>query len=364
MNKKSTILVVDDEAATRDILEGFLFREGYQVACTADGLEALAYVEKSPPDVVLLDVMMPDMDGYEVCRRLKANKLWRHIPVVMITGLAGREELIRGLDAGADEFLYKPINHPELRARVRSLLRQKHQYDELQAALVMREDLAHMLVHDMRTPLSAILGYSELLLLQQSLMPEYADTIAKINTQARRLNSFINDMLIVAKMEADQLILNPAETDANGLVQKVMESHKIVAQSKRIMLRLEQPSEAPRITLDTNLFQRILDNLISNALKYSPPDSEITVRLEYPDPAGESGGSSPRVRLKVLDQGIGVAEADRERIFNKYAIVALKQQGAQVGLGLAFCKMVVDAHRGRIYVEPNHPEGSIFTVEI
>lgn len=357
-HQANTILIVDDEEVARDILQGFLFRGGYQLAFASNGHEALDYVAQSPPDAILLDVMMPDIDGFEVCRRLKADKQWRHIPIILITALGGREELIHGLEAGADDFLFKPVNDLELRARVRSLLRIKKQYDELQANLEMREDLAHMMVHDMRTPLSAILGYSELLLLQQSLMPEYADTIDKIHTQAQRLNSFINDMLIVAKMEANQLIMNPTEVDVSQLVRKVKGSHEVVAASKRIAVRLDLPPESRQISLDKNLFERLLDNLISNGLKYSPPGSEVIIKLEYP------AAGTPQLRLQVLDQGDGIAEEDRSRIFDKYEVATLKEKGVQIGLGLAFCKMVTDAHQGRILVDVNHPTGSIFTVEI
>ncbi len=359
MNQESSlILIVDDEEVARDILQGFLYRGGYRLAFASNGQEALTFVEQSPPDAILLDVMMPDIDGFEVCQRLKANKRWRHIPIILITALGGREELIRGLEAGADDFLFKPINDLELRARVRSLLRIKKQYDELQANLEMREDLAHMMVHDMRTPLGAILGYSELLLLQQSLMPEYADSIAKIHGQAQRLNSFINDMLMVAKMEADELILNPSEVDVSELVRKVKGSHEVMAASKRITLSLDLPPESRQISLDKNLFERLLDNLISNGLKYSPPGSKVKVKLEHP------ATGKPQLRLQVFDQGEGIREEDRSRIFDKYKVATLKEQGVQVGLGLAFCKMVVDAHQGHIFVADNQPNGSIFTVEI
>ncbi|KPK04064.1 MAG: hypothetical protein AMJ56_18105 [Anaerolineae bacterium SG8_19] len=363
MIKQSTILIVDDESVARDILEGFLFREGYDLVFAADGAEALASVEKSPPDAILLDVMLPGMDGFEICRRLKGDRRWRHIPIILVTALGGKEDLIRGLDAGADDFLRKPVNDLELRARVRSLLRIKQQYDELQAALMMREDLAHMIVHDMRTPLSAIIGYSELLLLQSSMPPEYAGTMDKIHTQARRLNSFMNDMLMVAKMEADQLVLNPIPVDIALLLRGVKESHEVIARSKRIEFDLDLPMEQQLVAVDNTLFQRVLDNLVTNALKYSPAYSTITLKLEYPESASTFDRAF-QFRFQILDQGAGIAEEDRERIFNKYEIATLKQRGSQVGLGLAFCKMVVDAHRGRIWVEANQPEGSVFVVEI
>lgn len=364
MKKASTILIVDDESVARDILEGFLFREGYDLIFAENGREALTYVEKNLPDVILLDVMLPEIDGFEICRRLKEDSRWRHIPIILITALGGKEDLIRGLDAGADDFLRKPVNDLELRARVRSLLRIKRQYDDLQAALMMREDLAHMIVHDMRTPLSAIIGYSELLLMQRKSMPaEYAETMDKIHVQARRLNSFMNDMLMVAKMEAEQLVLNPIPVDMALLINRVKENHEVIARSKRIEIDLDLPVQRQLVSVDNTLFQRVLDNLVSNALKYSPAHSTVTLKLEYPYPT-DSLDQTYQFRFLVSDQGTGIAEEDRDRIFNKYEVASLKQRGAQVGLGLAFCKMVVDAHRGRIWVEANQPEGSVFVVEM
>ena len=361
MRRNSTILIVDDESVARDVLEGFLFREGYKLTYASNGPEALALVKKSPPDTILLDVMMPEMDGFKVCQRLKSDGRWRHIPIILVTALGGKDDLVRGLDAGADDFLNKPVNDLELRARVRSVLRIKQQYDDLQAALSMREDLAHMIVHDMRTPLSAIIGYSDLLLMQNKLASEQAETINKISAEARRLNSFMNDMLMVAKMEAEQLIVNRTPVDMIQLIRRAIESHEVMAHSKGIEFRLDMPPESQKVLVDQNLIQRLLDNLISNALKYSPPKSVVTLSLKY---LQGTNTPTPQFQLNVLDQGIGIAPEDRERIFDKYAIAALKHKGSQVGLGLAFCKMVADAHQGRIYVEANEPVGSVFTVEI
>ena len=125
MDEKPRILVVDDESSARNTLEAFLFGEGYDLAFAASGPEALARLDELVPDLILLDVMMPGMDGFKVCQRLKTDKRWRHIPIILVTVLDSKEDLARGLDAGADDFLSKPVNGLELRARVRSMLRIK-----------------------------------------------------------------------------------------------------------------------------------------------------------------------------------------------------------------------------------------------
>jgi signal transduction histidine kinase len=365
MRHSSAILIVDDEPSARDTLEALLFREGYELAFAASGPEALACLDELAPDVILLDVMMPGMDGFKVCQRLKTDKRWRHIPIILVTGLDSKEDLALGLAVGADDFLSKPVNGLELRARVRSMLRMKKQHDELEATLRLREDLAGMIVHDMRTPLTSILGFSELLLTRNLATPEGLKYMDRIHNQAHRLNSFLNDMLMLAKVKAGKPILNRSIIDMNQLVLEVEKSHSVIARSRMIHLAIDLPEESRQISLDANLFQRVLDNLISNALKFSPAESTVTLRAEYPEAKTASPLQEPRVRIQVLDEGPGIPEEHRDRIFDKFEIVALRKRDvSQVGLGLAFCKMVVEAHGGQIFVDANESQGAVFTVEI
>lgn len=354
-----TIMIVDDEPLARDIIEGFLSREKYRLYFASNGKEALANIDEANPDLVLLDVMMPEMDGFEVCQRLKAQKQWQHVPIILITALDSKEELAQGLDAGADDFLNKPVNDIELRARVRSMLRIKRQYDQLKATLHLREDMTNMIVHDIRTPLTAIMGYCGLLMIHSTCSPQDRNKIEDIQAQARRLNSMLNDMLIMAKMESQHLLLNRKLVNLNAFVQRVKTNFEALAQLSDINLVVDLPAQAQPALLDADLFERVLDNLISNAIKISPPKSTVTIRVEYPD------DGILNLRLKILDEGAGIAPEDRERIFNKFETVASNQRGAlQVGLGLAFCNLVVEAHGGRIFVESNEPAGSSFVVEI
>jgi CheY-like chemotaxis protein len=163
MGKKTSILVVDDEPSGFDVIEAHLFRERYDLSYASSGIKALNLIDSLEPDVILLDVMMPEMDGIEVCRHIKSDPQWQHIPIIMVTALTSKEDLARSLDAGADDFLTKPISGVELRARVRSMLRIKQQYDALEATLQLREDLSNMIVHDLRNPLTTILMSSSLL---------------------------------------------------------------------------------------------------------------------------------------------------------------------------------------------------------
>ncbi|MEM7347188.1 MAG: hybrid sensor histidine kinase/response regulator [Chloroflexota bacterium] len=363
MHTPARILIVDDEAAARDTLGAFLSLDNYDVFFAADGLDALEQCARISPDVILLDVMMPGMDGFTVCERLKSDKRWQHIPIILASALSRKEDITQGIESGADEFLVKPISGFEVRVRVRSMLRIKQQFDELSSTLRLREDLASMIVHDMRSPLTSILGVSELMLFRGDFDDTQKKDIELIHKLSNRLNSFTNDLLMLAKMENDQIILNRSDCDANLLINETIESFKMLAESRAINLTVDlSEQDPPPISLDANLFRRVMDNLISNALKVSPPDSTLTLQVNHPI---REPDQPPYLQVKVIDEGPGIAVEDRERIFDKFEIVALKQSGApQIGLGLAFCKLVVEAHDGRIFVEDNYPQGSIFTLEL
>jgi two-component system sensor histidine kinase/response regulator len=354
-SNRARVTIVDDMPTARELLGALLSVEPYDLFYATSGTQLLEDLEEIQPDVILLDVMMPDMDGFEVTQRLRADKTWGHVPVILVTALDSQQDLAQGLDAGADDFLPKPVNGVELRARVRSMLRIKRQFDALKETLKLREDLANMVVHDMRTPLTAILGFTELLR-SGFISAEDTEDIEKLHRQVLRLNGFVNDILVQAKMENNKLILNPTPISVNGLLRTAQENHSVIAKSRGITLEMHWAEPDITISVDANLFQRVLDNLLSNALKFSPSHSTVSVLAK---PTAASG-----VQIKVTDSGPGILPEDRERIFNKYEVASMRQLDSPVGLGLAFCKLVLDAHGGQISVEKGHPEGSIFTIEI
>lgn len=358
MSNRATIWIVDDNATAREVGTELLSTEPYDVVPLKSGLELLAHLEQVLPDVILLDVMMPEMDGFEVCQRLKAEPIWQHIPVILVTALDSRRDLVRGLEAGADEFLTKPVNGPELRARVHSMLRIKRQFDKLQDMMELRQNLAQMIVHDMRTPLSTALLKVDVLLNYSVLYPDFQAGLETVMDQIRRLDSFMNEILLVAKLEQGELLLDRSEVSLNYLVKATAQNFEIMADAQDIKLVHDLPPESPVVSLDASLFSRVLDNLISNALKFSPRGGTITLRVK-------PGDSCNHACLQILDEGPGIPEEKRESVFKLYEIVKMKSAGpTQTGLGLAFCKMVVDAHGGKIFVNANLPKGSVFTIEL
>ncbi|MEI2611202.1 MAG: response regulator [Candidatus Promineifilaceae bacterium] len=355
MSQSPLILIVDDDVTARQTVEMLLLRQGYDLQFATNGAEALTCLETLAPDVILLDVMMPGMDGFAVCQQIKTHQQWQHIPIVLLTALDGKEDMVRGLDAGADDFIHKPVSGPELRARVRSMLRIKQRHDELQTTLQLREDLANMIMHDIRNPLTTLNVYCDLL--APAVSPAGNEAFQAITAQVNRLSSFVTDLLLMAKMEHGKLVLQRTPVDVNATVRLVYENYWPLAQQRDIRLVLELPEQPPVVMLDAPLWQRVLDNLVANALKFSPTGGQVLLQITRPQ--------SDHLHLNLHDEGPGVPPEYRETIFNKFQIVATGRRDVQqMGLGLAFCRMVVEAHRGRVYVTANQPQGAIFTVEI
>ena len=352
------VLVVDDIPANLRLLEAKLRAEYFEVALAASGPEALALSAAWAPDIVLLDVMMPGMDGYEVCRRLKSQEATAHIPVVMVTALTDQAERVRGLEAGADDFISKPVDTDELLLRVRNAVRTKQLDDERLALLRRRETLANMIVHDIRNPLLAITLCAQGLL-KKSRAPAVRHLADLIVDQTRQLDDFVGDLLNVARLERDDLPLRRTREDLVELGRIVLGNHRVVAEKKQIRLELEASPGACPAEVDRQLILRLLDNLIANAVKFSPEHARVTLTFT---PAGADG--TPR-RIRVEDEGPGVPQDYRETIFEAYGVVQQPNAALpQTGLGLAFCRMAAEAHGGRISVQARQPRGSVFTVDL
>ncbi|OLP19642.1 hybrid sensor histidine kinase/response regulator [Leptolyngbya sp. 'hensonii'] len=354
-NPPISLLIVDDEPGNFDVIEILLFKESYQLSYVPNGSEALAYLEQHQPDVILLDVMMPGLNGFEVCRHIKAQPQLQHIPVIMVTALNTKEDLAQCLDSGADDFVSKPVNGVELRARVRSMLRIKQQYDALKTLMQVREDLVNMIVHDLRNPLSSITLSCEFLKLL-GLDEKPLRKIQQIGIAGQQLQSLIDSLLIMAKLESGKMDLNLLPADLRIIASMALEDFEAIAAQKNIQLINDLPKVEHTVFIDSPIFRRIFDNLLSNAIKFSPSGSQVTLKIDYP--------VDKQTRISVADLGPGVSKELRQQIFDKFDIGSIIRGAPQTGLGLAFCKMAIEAHGGSIFVEDNQPRGSVFIVEL
>jgi two-component system, sensor histidine kinase and response regulator len=355
--------VVDDEVNNFTVIELLLAQSPYQLEYFDGGVSMLEAIQADLPDLFLLDVMMPGIDGIALCQQLKNNDRTKHIPIIMVTALSSREDLARCLDAGADDFISKPLNGLELRARVRSLLRIKQQYDELQSLvhlrddmLQMRLDLSHMVIHDLRNPLANILLGTQILQMRE-VDARTRVKLEQIEYAGHRLETMIDSLLITAKLESGKLALQPEPVELAKLIHAVQAEFQLIAQQQQVeLVTIIAPAfEALTVNGDALLLRRVLDNLLSNALKFSPPQTTVQITLL---------AQADRILLQVADQGQGIDPELRTQIFAKFEVGQHLPQVKQMGLGLAFCKLVIEAHDGTITVDDHLPQGTVFTVAL
>jgi two-component system sensor histidine kinase/response regulator len=356
------ILVVDDEPSNVDVLCDLLEALDYRTVGAGSGDAALALARDREPDLVLLDIMMPGMDGLEVCRRLKADAATASIPVVFVTALSDAEDRARGIEAGGDDFLTKPFSRPVLVARIRSLLRLKaaqdqlaESYRRLRALESLKDDLTRMVVHDLKSPLTGMLGSLEMVL-DGDAGPLTADQLRLLGDASERggdLLRMVDNLLDLSRLEESQVRLQLRELDAGRLLREVGGAWTVRAEREGARLAAEAAAGLT-VRADEGMVRRVLGNLIGNALRHGGPG--VSIRLSAV--AAEGG-----VKFTVADDGVGIAEADHEAIFRKYGRREDADGGAPAGgsgLGLTFCKLAVEAHGGRIWVQSRAGEGAAF----
>jgi len=361
LDQKYKILIVDDQKTNVLLLDGILQPEGFDTIHAFSGPEALEKVAAEKPDLVLLDLLMPGMNGMEVCKRIRKTHPDEVLPIIMVTALSEREEKLRSLSIGADDFLSKPIDHAELLARVGSLLRLRNlalnlrkERDRLAASENARASLEQMVVHDLKTPLGIIRNCHELIRTMGS-KPRY---LAMAERACDEMLSMITNIIEIGALEEGNLTVRLVLLDLGEFLKKRREIFETTCMSRKVNFILKYPDNMDKIKVDPHLLSRILDNLISNAVKHAEEESTVTLEIEkMPNQA---------TRISVADQGEGIPEEYRERIFDKYMQIQARREGnpKDFGLGLAFCKLAIEAHGGKIWVENNPGGGSRFVFDL
>jgi signal transduction histidine kinase len=359
----ANVLVVDDTVENLRLIASMLGQQGYEVRPVTNGRQALLAVERDPPDLILLDINMPGMNGYEVCARLKQKDALKDVPVIFLTALSDVADKIRAFEAGGVDYITKPFRMEEVQARVRThlALRQsarelERSYTRLRELEQLRDDLVHMIVHDMRSPLMVLKGHLELL--RQGgvgkFSPEAESDLVSALQAADRLKHMANELLDTSRLEEGKLPIVAEPHDLVALVAEMIADAGVLDRERAFSVT---GVGAVSVACDGRLIRRVLQNLLSNAVKHTPAGGAIDIHISVTDAAA---------RVAVSDRGPGVPPEARTRIFEKFGVVASSREGKyhSAGVGLAFCKLAVEAHGGAIGVEAREPRGSVFWFEL
>ena len=384
--RAATLLVVDDNLQNREVAEGHLVGAGYAVVQAEGGAEALELIPSLRPDLVLLDVLMPGMDGYETCRRIRALPEHSDVPVLFLTALGDLETHKAALESGADDFLTKPINRTELLIRVRSLLRIKQLSDELRgnvqvirsqrdallAAQRGKDELTALIVHDLKNPLSSILSNVQFVQARATLPVDERESLEDIERASQAMVRLVMNLLDVGRSEDGALVPHVTQFDLPALLAEVCSEmgRRIVDKEQRLAL-----AAAPGVRAvhgDRDLVRRIVENLIANPYRSGPRRAPISIdvvraTMDARSPPANDDGVERAVEIKVRDEGAGIPAAYRQIVFEKYGPAGGtggREARSSRGLGLVFCRRAVDLHGGAIWIDDQAARGSCFCVRL
>lgn len=367
---KQKILIVEDNQENIDLLVYFLKPQGYTLIAVNDGIEALKAVEEERPDLILLDIMMPKMNGYQVCERLKKNNATKSIPIIMLTALKELKDKIKSLEAGADDFITKPFENIELLARVRSLLRLKEFHDELEqrnkeleeknAAMArmdhFKEDLTNLIVHDMKNPLFVIQGNLQMMSMgldqnSSSLLKKYTQRIERSSQQLLRM---IVNLIDISRIDEGTIDLKKDLTNLNDLISKAVTNINAFPENESKEAKLRLDVNLPVVELDQSIFDRVVENMVNFAFTNVSDGGAVTIATEWRD--------DNSIVMAIQDNGTRIPEKFHDKIFEKFSQSEIKKDGYRVGRGLAltFCKMAVEAHGGKMWLDIKNPVGNRF----
>ncbi|MEM6752289.1 MAG: hybrid sensor histidine kinase/response regulator [Cyanobacteria bacterium P01_C01_bin.38] len=357
-SKSDQILVVDDSPDNVFLIKTILEEEGYEVSTAENGHKALKRISESTFDLILLDLMMPGMDGYQVTKHIRGNAELSFIPILLITA-HDSPNVAHGLDLGADDFIRKPVTVDELLARVRSLLRLKHSIDERDEIARQREDFVSRLTHDLRTPLVA--EERMMILFLEGALGELSPSMNEALTVMARSNSnllaMVNTLLEVYRFEAGRKTLAFLPVDIRKLIEEVASELTPLAEQKNLIIKadVQQAQNTTPVIGDRLELHRLFTNLVGNAIKFTDNGS-ILMHLEA------ESSDCRAITIKIIDTGQGISPEQQSNLFERFRPGSHKRSGS--GLGLYLSRRIVEAHQGTIEVNSELGKGSVFTVTL
>lgn len=360
------ILIVDDVMSNVLLLKVLLTNEKFAIATASNGRQALEQVEKENPDLVLLDVMMPDMSGFEVAQHLKSNPNTADIPIIFLTALNSTADIVKGFQVGANDFISKPFNKEELIIRVThqiSLVAAKRlilsKTEELQRTIAGRDKLYSVIAHDLRSPMGSIKMVLNMLILNlpsEKIGAEMYELLTMANQTTEDVFSLLDNLLKWTKSQIGKLNVVYQDVDLVEVTDGVIEIFSMVASLKKIRIHEMKP-EKMMVNADIVMLKTVVRNLLSNAIKFSKENSEVLVKMEEVDGMAV---------VSVQDYGCGISEEGQKKLLHTDTHFSTfgtnNEEGS--GLGLLLCKDFVVKNGGKLWFTSKEGEGSIFSFSI
>lgn len=359
------ILVAEDDFISRRVLETSLKKWGYEVVAVENGMAALdVLLSKDPPRIALLDWMMPEIDGIEICRVIRKKHVEPYIYIIMITALSHQKYIIEGLQAGADDYVRKPYSPHELEVRIKSGKRvvEFHQElfslnNELKKLNEQKNEFLGMTAHDLRNPLTVISSISSILLTinNENLNENQLLMIGQMKRSCETMVMLINDLLDITSIQSGKVQKELKCYKVIDLLDLSKYSSRLIANQKNIEIATDIEDNLPELLVDENRVQQIFENLLSNAVKFSHANTTITVKARREE---------DRVLISVIDQGQGIPPEEMPKLFKPYEKTSVRPTGKETstGLGLAIVKKLAEIHDATIDVKSEPAKGSVFTV--
>lgn len=365
VSEESLVLIVDDNPQNLKVLGNLLREKGYRLAAAQNGTQALDFVGNKHPDIILLDYMMPDLNGIEVCEKIKSNEDSKDIPIIIVTGVTDTWNKVQAFTVGAVDYITKPFEKEEVLARVnthlensrltKQLMKANHELQNLNA---LKNRFLGMAAHDLRTPLSVIKGYSALLASVKlgSVTKNQEKLLNAINRSSNYMLNLVESLLDVSAIESGQLDLVLEPGSLKDLVEDRLLTIDILAQKKDISLEASL-EEVHDIKFDSNRIAQVIDNLLSNAIKYSTPGSKIIITLKE---------STQFAQLSVQDEGPGISREDQTKLFGDFQRLGTRPTSGEksYGLGLSISQAIAKAHQGNVSFQSEVEVGSTFTLNL
>lgn len=359
------ILIVDDIPANILLLKIILEKEGFLVETAESGEEAIEKIELQQPDLILLDVMMPGMDGYQVADIVRRKEEWKEIGIIFITALTGSNNIVEGFKRGGNDYISKPFNKEEFLIKIKHQLSLaaakrliKLENEKLQRTIQSRDTLYSIIAHDLRSPLGSIkmtLNTLSLLVSDEQIGEDLKAMLQSANKTTEDLFSLLDNLLKWTKSLTGRLNVVFQEMDILEIIQGIVQVFEIGAQLKNINIRIEAPGIA-RVRCDVDMIKTVIRNLLSNAIKFSNANSEILVRVEF---------VNDRIQIHIQDHGIGMTEQQLKQLSAKESFTSYGTKNEEgSGLGLMLCRDFIQKNNGEFWFKSTHGKGSTFSFDL